>query len=145
MKVSGRRNLVIYAVCLVVFVGLSWLVYQAGGGLGKAFKPIEPKSIEPKGYLGSEEPKGYLGIEYDESLIFTRVLPNSPAEDAGLKVGDRIYSINGARPITRLDVSELISKNRPGSTIKITILRADKNKTLAKMTFSATLVKRPKE
>lgn len=77
MKNITRRNLVIHAAFFVVIICLAGLVYYAGGQMGKAF--------------GS---KGFIGVSYDERLIITRVLPNSPAEDVGLKPGDRIVSFS---------------------------------------------------
>ena len=122
-----RRNLAIYAFCLVVLAGMVWFAYCAGDNFDKAFGP-----------------KGFIGIEYDESLIIVRVLPNSPAESVGLQVGDKIVSINGVKPITQTDVYRLISKNRPGSRIKFTILRKVSESRVI-ITFGVILVKKPNE
>ena len=46
---------------------------------------------------------GWLGIEYDESTVtgggyrISRVVPGSPAEGAGIKAGDVLVSVDGAR------------------------------------------------
>ncbi len=121
MKIMISRNLVIFAFCLVIFG--AGLVYYVGSQLDKAFGP-----------------KSFLGIECSEYLVIVRVIPNSPAEDVGLKPDDRIISINGVRPVSQSQVSELISKNKPGSAIEIIVSR-DGQKTI----FKAVLVKRPNE
>ncbi len=127
MKKPTRRNLAIYAFCFVVFIGIASFVYLVGDNLDRSFGP-----------------KGFLGIGYDNCLIITEVLPNSPAENAGLTAGDRIVSINGVTAITQADVAKLITRNRPGDRIKITILRKV-SKTICRITFAATLVKKPEE
>lgn len=123
MKSMARRNLVIHVVFFFVVICLAGLICYVGGQAGKA--------------LG---PKGFLGIEYNDSLIIIRIIPNSPAEDAGLKAGDRIVSINGVKPVSQDQVVELIAKNRPGSVIEIIVSREGQ-----KMAFKATLVKKPNE
>lgn len=62
-------------------------------------------------------------VSQSAALIGT-VAPDSPAEDAGLKSGDEIYSINGRRVKNTSDAGYLIRLNR-GETISITVERAD--------------------
>lgn len=46
---------------------------------------------------------GWLGVEYDESTVtaggfrISRVVPGSPAEGAGIRAGDVLISVDGAR------------------------------------------------
>jgi serine protease Do len=64
----------------------------------------------------------------------TQVLPNSGAEKAGIKVDDTIISINGKQIKSRTDLTENISKQRPGDVIKVVVNRAGKE-----IEMSATL------
>ena len=55
----------------------------------------------------------------------TAILPGSPAEEAGLKVGDQITAING-RPATDYDYFELEPLlEREGTTLIVTVARGD--------------------
>lgn len=125
MKEMTRRNIQIYVFCFVAFIIAFSVMYLVGKEIDRAFKP-----------------KGFLGIGYDNSLIITQVLPNSPAERNGLAVGDKILSINGGVPITPADVQKLISKSKAGDQISITIFRKI-SQTKCNITFHPTLVERP--
>ena len=61
--------------------------------------------------------RGFLGIELADSkrgVEVTRVLAGSPAEKAGLQVGDRIGSFQGKEVQTSADVIRLGSALTPG-------------------------------
>lgn len=66
----------------------------------------------------------------DQALTITSILPDSPAEDAGIKVGDKIIAIKSRdfsveNPIKTEDVSNFI-KNKSGEELDFTYRRADK-------------------
>lgn len=54
---------------------------------------------------------------------------NSSAADAGLKEGDIITEINGAKVNTSSQLQEQVARFRPGDKIKVTYLREDKTRT----------------
>jgi hypothetical protein len=71
---------------------------------------------------------GWLGVRLhanpsDGSLIITAVAPSSPADTAGLIVGDRIIAIDDVPIATIDDVFQLITGKRPGTVVDITVLR----------------------
>jgi len=87
--------------------------------------------------------KGWMGIEYDRTeagpLKITRVVPDSPAEKAGVRSGDVLVAINGAG-FGEADEAELKKVSQgmvPGAKLTCTVKRdgAKKNldMTLAKM------------
>jgi putative serine protease PepD len=57
-------------------------------------------------------------------LAITAITPGSPAEAAGLVVGERITAIDGALVTTVDEVAAKISSRAPGDTIVITLLTA---------------------
>jgi len=73
---------------------------------------------------------GYLGAEvglvksqsYGQKLPITRVKPNSPAQSAGLQVGDNITFIGNKQPYHPTEVISLVRRTGAGAetTIKIT-------------------------
>lgn len=64
----------------------------------------------------------------------TQVIPGSGAEKAGVHVDDTITSINGKAVKSRTDLTDIISKQRPGDVIKIIVSRGGKD-----VELSATL------
>lgn len=75
---------------------------------------------------------GFMGVNLQDptdktkkGAIITTVMPKSPAQYAGLKVGDRIFAVNGK---SVKDMSELIAqvkKHKAGETVKIKLVRND--------------------
>jgi S1-C subfamily serine protease len=75
----------------------------------------------------------YMGVqleEGDDACTVVEVRTGSPAEKAGLKVGDVLVSIAGQK-ITKLDeVSGLIGKKKAGEKVTVVVLRDKKETTL---------------
>ncbi len=77
--------------------------------------------------------RGWLGVELASTpdpgmavgLEVTRVLQRGPADQAGLRVGDRIIAINEQPAVSSAVVSRLIAHAVPGSTIQLDILRGE--------------------
>lgn len=96
---------------------------------------------------------GYLGVSFmggDPSLFIDQITlargvrvgetqPGSPAEQAGLKVGDLITSING-EPVANGDVlRSIISTTSPGETVTLGVIRDRET-----LELKATLAEMPK-
>ncbi|MGB5106711.1 MAG: PDZ domain-containing protein [Candidatus Zixiibacteriota bacterium] len=65
----------------------------------------------------------YFGVPEGEGALITEVMKDTPAEKAGLKVGDVVVEVNGEIVETPGDVSsELRGKDR-GETVELTIVR----------------------
>jgi S1-C subfamily serine protease len=90
---------------------------------GHAFwgAPIGLEVFEPSGEL-----RKHLGAPEDQGLLVNRVLPQSRAESAGIRVGDVITKANG-RPARR--VRDLRRADR-GQEIKLEVVRDRKSVTL---------------
>jgi len=90
-----------------------------------------------RGYLGiSVDPVNIeiaetLGLKKDtKAVVITIVTPDSPAEKAGLKRSDAIFSIQG-KPVTSVqDLRLLVSQMPPETEIDMKIIRDGKEKTL---------------
>jgi serine protease Do len=74
---------------------------------------------------------GYLGITFDVTFAGVKVesvLPKTPAEKAGLKIGDQILNLNGTK-VDDTDVCRaLLSNLKPGDDVKLQILRDESEK-----------------
>ena len=59
----------------------------------------------------------------DRGVIITNVLPMSPAGRAGLRNGDLLFSINGRRIVSALDLAALVRRSQPGTVVEIGLIR----------------------
>ncbi|QIK71804.1 PDZ domain-containing protein [Propioniciclava coleopterorum] len=69
-------------------------------------------------------PKAYLGVvvradDAAQAVVVTRVEDGTPAAKAGIRSGDTISSVNGTAITSRSDLSTVLDKVEPGSTIPI--------------------------
>ena len=83
-------------------------------------------------------PRGFVGVELKleemknadsdpEKLVTIRaVLAKSPAEEAGLKVGDRILKINDTAVRSLEDVSRQLAQSTAGQTVRFLVRRDQK-------------------
>jgi membrane-associated protease RseP (regulator of RpoE activity) len=80
----------------------------------------------PPGIAPSPEERPYLGIRYitrPQGAEIQEVIPNSPAERAGLKVGDLVREVDGQRVSTARPLVELLYLYRPGDRVVLTVER----------------------
>lgn len=88
-------------------------------------------SASKRGYLGvqieelSEPMKIALGVEY--GVLVTEVIEDSPAEEAGIEIGDIILKLDGKKIEDREDLIYLVKK-RPEKEVKIVVLRKGERK-----------------
>jgi PDZ domain-containing secreted protein len=64
--------------------------------------------MEAKGYIVADEKVGVTGIKVSEELTITRVVSNSPAEKAGIKVGDKVKSVSGIQVKSKQEYYEKV-------------------------------------
>jgi len=79
----------------------------------------------------------WLGAQFERSATIERVIPASPAADAGLRAGDRILTIGGVAIENAPDVTSAISQRKPGERIDVVVERGD-----ARITASVTIAAR---
>ena len=80
----------------------------------------------------------HLGLDTETGALISEVVPDGPADDAGLEEaddqetfqgapirtgGDLIVAVDGHRLQSESDLAELISRQRPGQTVTLEILR----------------------
>lgn len=69
-------------------------------------------------------------------LVILRVHPNSPADTAGIKIGDRIIAKNGT-PVKDLADLRAMSKLQIGEQVEYTLLRNGKELTVTLIAIPA--------
>jgi Do/DeqQ family serine protease len=87
------------------------------GWLGVGIQPLTPELAKSFGVSG-------------EGVLINQVMPKSPAEAAGLKVGDLILSIDGKPLKDPRELQRIIAEADIGKTIEMNILREKEKRTL---------------
>lgn len=134
-------------------IGINTAIRADGQGLGFAI-PIETaqrvalqlstqgKAQHP--YLGiqmvtldansrdviNQDPQLNLKIDQDSGVIIVKVLPNSPAEKGGIKVGDIIEKVKDKSVTTATDVQAEVETSNIGEPLKVQIKRNNQTKSL---------------
>jgi S1-C subfamily serine protease len=104
---------------------------REGGKVEYAYLGVTTQAIWPQ--LNDE-----LDLGTDTGALISEVVPDGPADDAGIEGasgqqtfqgarirtgGDVIIAVNGQRLKAESDLAELISRQRPGQTVTLLILR----------------------
>ena len=93
--------------------------------------------------LAQDEPteaRAFIGIQFDrqaDAVTVTRILPNSPADEAGLAVGDIITAIDG-EAVSKDTIAETISAYAPNDTATLSVTR-DEEEIEIEITFGESL------
>jgi serine protease Do len=77
----------------------------------------------------SPEELPWLGVMMQNTrfgVLFSRIIPNSPAEESGLMAGDLLLSVNGRAIRSGQDLSSLVRLSDPGERLMLEILRGRK-------------------
>ena len=131
-------------------IGINTIVVSVGQGIGFAININDAKEIARqiidqgfvrRGYLGvlpaaiTPQVAAYLGIDSDIEGIFLRqVLPGSVSDDAGLKPGDIILSMDDQPLRNTGELSKFLISHQPGDTMNVTLLR-DGDELIASITL----------
>ena len=86
-----------------------------------------PPPFEGDLYLIADDEPGYLGVTLteDEGLFVAEVIPGTPAEKYGLRIGDRIL-MGAGKKVESLDgLLEILADHPAGSKITLVVLRGE--------------------
>lgn len=105
--------------------GLEW------GIPGRERRPeVRPRELRP--FVPSR--RVLLGIEMEdaqgEGVAIRRVLPGSPAAEAGIAAGDELLAIDGHPVVTPTEVIAIVGAHQPGDELQLAIRRAGKRVTV---------------
>jgi len=130
-------------------IGINTAILAAGGsgnvGIGFAIpinmvRQIVEQLIEfgevRRGMLGvimqnlTPELSQAFGLDLHQGVVISQVIEDTAAEDAGLKVGDVVTSINGAPVKSASAMRNMVGLLRVGEEMSMTIIREGKKKTI---------------
>lgn len=123
------------------------IVSPTGGNIGIAFAipaetvqtviaALRQDGVVTRGYLGvqiqpvTQEIAESLNLKSQEGALVGEVQPDLPAAKAGIKSGDIIVEVDGARIKTVRELQRKIAAFRPDSTVKVKVLRDGKEQTV---------------
>jgi len=104
---------------------------REGGSVDYAYLGVTTQAVWP-------QLADHLGLDTDTGALISEVVPDGPADDAGLEAsddeetfqgapiktgGDVIVAVDGHKLQSESDLAELISRQRPGQTVTLEILR----------------------
>jgi membrane-associated protease RseP (regulator of RpoE activity) len=124
------RNRILTAMFLAALGG----GVAAAGPIAKApAHPSAPIHAMSKARLGfaalpiSSALRAHFGAPEDRGVLVDRVVPDSPAERAGLQVGDVVTEVDGDAATSARDVIEALSDRKKGDEVTIAAIRDGKH------------------
>jgi S1-C subfamily serine protease len=88
-------------------------------------KELEAYGSVRRGFLGVQLKRGPATPSDSLGIMVANVVPGSPADSSGLRVGDRILAVDGQEAHTADDLTALVRAMRPGDDVELTVLRKD--------------------
>jgi serine protease Do len=124
-------------------IGINTAIMAEGQGLGFAIPINLAKWVADQLMAKGRVVRGWLGVVIQEitpeiaetigvkeGILISQVAPGSPAEKAGLKVGDIIVAVDGEKVREVRDLQFKIMKTPPGTEVTLTIIRRGKEQTI---------------
>jgi serine protease Do len=124
-------------------IGINTAIMAEGQGLGFAIPINLAKWVADQLMAKGRVVRGWLGVVIQEitpeiaetigvkeGILISQVAPGSPAEKAGLKVGDIIVAIDGEKVREVRELQFRVMKTPPGTEITLTIIRGGKEQTI---------------
>jgi len=130
-------------------VGVNTAIYSpSGGNVGIAFaipattatsviESIKDTGSVTRGYIGvqiqpvTQEIADSLGLKEPKGALVAEAAKDGPATEAGIKAGDTIVSVNGKTVAGPKELSREIAAQKPGSSVKLGLIRDGKEQTLS--------------
>ena len=129
-------------------IGVNSQIYsRTGGFMGLSF--AVPVNVVENVYLQLKEKgrvsRGWLGVliqdvtrelaesfdmDHPHGALIAKVIPDGPAEQGGIEVGDIIVKFNGKKVTFSSDLPPLVGSTSIGSTVRVDIIRRSKSKTI---------------
>lgn len=121
-------------------VGINTAIVASGQGIGFAIPVNMAKDLLPqlktgkvsRGRLGvhiqevTPELAASFGLDEKQGAVISEVVKDSPAEQAGLEVGDIILAVDGKKVVEMRSLPRIIAAKKPGTKVELKVLRTGK-------------------
>jgi len=140
-------------------IGINTAILAGGGGgnqgIGFAIPVHMAREVMDQIVKTGKVVRGYMGariqdltpslskalkVDTTDGAVLTEIVPDSPAAKAGLQGGDVVTAVNGEKITDSNTLRLRISRNAPGSTVKLSVLRPE-----GKRDVSVTLANLPNQ
>lgn len=129
-------------------VGVNSQIYtRSGGFMGLSFaipidvamevaNQLKEKGFVTRGWLGviiqevNKDLAESFGLDKPAGALVAKVLPDSPAQDAGLQEGDVILKFNNVPVILSSDLPHQVGRVKPGVKAKVSVMRAGERRNI---------------
>ncbi|MFP5364864.1 MAG: S1C family serine protease [Thermoleophilia bacterium] len=121
-------------------IGVNSQIATAGGGggnvgIGFAVPSNTVRQVVPRLRSGGSISRPYVGISSLPSTVgrgalVASAVPGGPADEAGVRAGDLVTSVDGRDVQAPEDISAAIESRRPGDEIDLEVQRAGSDRTL---------------
>jgi Do/DeqQ family serine protease len=104
----------------------------AKGRVDHAYLGIQMRTLSPelRNQINSDREVGFQ-VQDDQGVVIFRVVPNSPAAKAGLRVGDVIKKINGQTVTRDSQVQQAVEAASVGGNMKVEVRRGSQTTTIS--------------
>ncbi len=124
-------------------IGLNTAIVASGQGIGFAtpinvakevLVPLREKGKVVRGWLGVQVQRvtpdlaKSFGLDRDRGALVADVMPNTPAERAGIERGDIIIEFNGRKIEEMNDLPRLVASASPGADVDVKLIRKSEEK-----------------
>ena len=111
------------------------VLYLGGDDDEPSFVPLS-RFLSQRGFLGvsltdlSPELREYFQVDHEHGVLVSRVEEDSPADDAGVRVGDVITMVDGDDVRSGQDISRAVREKDEGDAIDMEVWRDGRPQTL---------------
>jgi len=111
------------------------VLYLGGDDDEPSFVPLI-RFLSQRGYLGvslsdlTAELREYFGVDADHGVLVSRVEEDSPADNAGVRVGDVITLVDGDDVSSSRDIARAVREKEEGDPIDIEVWREGRPQTV---------------
>jgi serine protease Do len=123
-EAAMKRYLTIAFAILILAVPVWAVTPNTGNDNGNGWLGLYTQTID-------QDLKEAFNLATDHGVVINRVIPDSPADKAGLKAGDILLSLNGTDLNTSEQLADLVGEHNSGDYVKLDIMHKGKEETLS--------------
>ena len=105
-----------------------------GGTFASRPPGVQQEPARERAYLGvvlGEVPDmlaAHSNVVADNAVMITEVVPDKPADRAGIRPYDILVAVNGKRPVSEESLVDVLRSTKPGATVTLTVVRGGRER-----------------